>query len=174
MSEQPSPRPEWFDEIVQVGVVVRDLDRSIEGLSRIFGIRSFGTLDWPPEGRKMEKYYHGEPGNFTAKMAFTRLGPVELELIQPLEGDSIWADFLREHGEGIHHIRFNVLELEPLFEYMSSQGIEVSQWGAGIRPGTAWANFGSEDAVGFVIEVMKALPGTDGLTPVAADDVAES
>jgi hypothetical protein len=98
-------------------------------------------------------------------MAFTELGTVELELIQPMEGESIWKDYLREHGEGIHHIRFNVDDLDPVQAYLHEKGIESAQHGSGIRPGTLWMNFASEDQVGFVIEVMKVLPGTDGRTP---------
>jgi methylmalonyl-CoA/ethylmalonyl-CoA epimerase len=86
-------------------------------------------------------------------------------LIQPLEGESIWKDFLREHGGGIHHIRFNVDELEPVQAYLHEKGIDPAQHGSGIRPGTLWMNFASEDLVGFVVEVMKVVPGTDGRTP---------
>ena len=73
MSEQIPPNPEWFKEVVQIGVVVRDLDKSLAGLTQIFGMGPFGTVEWPPKGRTMEKYYYGEPGDFTARMAFTRL-----------------------------------------------------------------------------------------------------
>lgn len=157
---------EIFNNFVQIGVVVADLDASIKNLSEIFGIGPFRVIDWPPEGRTdIEKYYHGQPGNFTARMAFTELGSVELELIQPMEGESIWADFLREHGGGIHHIRFNVDNTRPVQEYLSEKGIESAQHGSGIRPGTTWMNFDSEEKVGFVIEIMNVLAGTDGRTP---------
>ena len=36
------------------------------------------------------------------------MGTVELDLIQPMEGKTIWSDFLSERGPGIHHLRFNV------------------------------------------------------------------
>jgi methylmalonyl-CoA/ethylmalonyl-CoA epimerase len=107
-------------------------------------------------------------------MAFTELGPIELELIQPLTGESIWADFLEEHGGGLHHIRFNVSEIEPVLEYLAGHGIEVTQIGSGLRPGTAWANFDTESKIGFTIEVMKALPGTDGRTPQIVDGKVQS
>src|SRR5512133_865896 len=108
MEPQSSPSSkELFNTFVQIGVVVADLDETIKNLGEIFGIGPFRVIDWPPEGRTdIRKYYYGEPGNFTARMAFTELGPVELELIQPVEGESIWADFLREKGGGIHHLRF--------------------------------------------------------------------
>jgi catechol 2,3-dioxygenase-like lactoylglutathione lyase family enzyme len=98
-------------------------------------------------------------------MAFTELGPVELELIQPLDEDSIWADFLRAQGGGIHHIRFNVPDLEPVIQYLDGKGIQAAQTGSGLRPGTRWANFDSADMVGFVIEAMNVVPGTNGRTP---------
>jgi methylmalonyl-CoA/ethylmalonyl-CoA epimerase len=164
----PSPK-EMFNKFVQIGVVVADLEQSIHHLTEIFGIGPFRVIDWPPEGRTdIQKFYYGQPGNFSARMAFTELGSVELELIQPLDGESIWADFLREHGGGIHHLRFNVDALEPVQDYLAQNGIVPAQHGSGIRPGTTWMNFASEEKVGFVIEVMKTLPGTDGRTPQIA------
>ena len=158
-----------FRECMQIGVVVRDLDHTIKGLTEKFGMGPFRVTEWPPEGRTVEKYYYGEPADFYARMAFTEIGPVELELIQPVSGQSIWADFLEEHGEGIHHIRFNVPDLDPVIEDLASKSIQVAQMGSGLRPGTMWANFASEDAVGFVIEVMNILPGTNGRTPEFTD-----
>jgi len=172
MSEaQPVKSPkEMFNKFVQIGVVVADLDAARQRLEDIFGIGPFRVIDWPPEGRSdIERYYYTEPGDFTARMAFTELGPVELELIQPMTGESIWADFLKEKGGGIHHIRFNVDELEPVQEYLAQHAILPAQHGSGIRPGTHWVNFGSEEMVGFVIEVMKIAPGTDGRTPQIVD-----
>lgn len=161
---------EMFGDFVQIGVVVADLDKTTQTLTEVFGIGPFRTIDWPPADRTgFQRFYYGEPGEFTARMAFAELGPVELELIQPCDGDSIWADFLRERGEGIHHIRFNVSDLEPVIEYLDSQGIQVAQNGSGLRPGTNWANFDTGGIVGFTIEAMNVVAGTDGRTPQFSD-----
>jgi len=166
MTERGESPQQMFGHVVQIGVVVKDLDRTIQILQEVFGMGPFRTLDWPPADRSdMERYYYGQPAEFTARMGFADLGSVELELIQPVSGESIWADFLREHGEGIHHIRFNTFDLAPVIEYLSGRDIGVAQMGSGIRPGTMWANFDTERRVGFTIEVMQALPGTDGRTP---------
>jgi catechol 2,3-dioxygenase-like lactoylglutathione lyase family enzyme len=165
--KDPTPSPkEMFSSFVQIGAVVADLEQATRYLTEVFGIGPFRVIGWPPQGRTdIKKFYYGEPGNFTARMAFTELGPVELELIQPLEGESIWLDFLRDHGGGIHHIRFNVDDVEPVQKYLAEKGIVSAQHGSGIRPGTTWMNFASEDKIGFVIEIMNALPGTNGRTP---------
>ena len=104
-----------FSDFVQIGAVVEDIDRSIQALSDIFGIGPFRVIMWPPEDRDdIQREYYGEPAGFTARMAFAELGAIELELIQPISGRSIWSDFLKEHGEGIHHIRFNVPDADEV------------------------------------------------------------
>ena len=159
-----------FKECVQVGAVVPDLDQSIRVLTQVFGIGPFRLVEWPPAGRTdMQRFYYEAPADFTARMAFTEIGPIELELIQPVTGESIWADFLREHGPGIHHIRFNTFDMDSVVEYLAQNGIGITQRGSGIRPGTSWANFDTQALIGFTIEVMKALPGTSGRTPNIVD-----
>lgn len=46
----------------------------------------------------------GKPVEFTFMNAETHVGPVDFEFIQPLEGPSIYKEFLEQHGEGVHHI----------------------------------------------------------------------
>jgi methylmalonyl-CoA/ethylmalonyl-CoA epimerase len=169
LSTTMSPK-EMFSKFVQIGVVVADLDKAITNLSEIFGIGPFRVIDWPPEDRTdIKKYYYGEPGNFKARLAFAELGQIELEIVEPLEGESIWSDFLRDHGGGIHHIRFNVDDVKPVQNYLAGKEIISAQNGSGLRPGTNFMYFASEEKIGFVIEVMNALPGTDGHTPKIVD-----
>jgi methylmalonyl-CoA/ethylmalonyl-CoA epimerase len=161
---------QYFKSIVQIGVVVANIEEVALQLTEIFGIGPFRITDWPPPGREdMKRYYYGKPANFTARMAFTELGPVELELIQPCEGDSIWADFLHEHGGGIHHIRFNLDAIEPVQTYLAQHDITSAQHGDGLRHGTTWMNFDTVKMLGFVVEVMNVVPGTDGRTPKTFD-----
>jgi methylmalonyl-CoA/ethylmalonyl-CoA epimerase len=165
-NKAPSSPKDMFSNCVQIGIVVADIDRAMNNLTEIFGIGPFRIIEWPPDDRSdFQRFYYGEPGDFSARMAFTELGMMELELIQPLEGKSIWADFLKDHGEGIHHIRFNVDDNKPVLEYLVEHGVQSTQHGSGLRPGTTWVNLDTQDIVGFTIEIMNVLPGTDGRTP---------
>jgi methylmalonyl-CoA/ethylmalonyl-CoA epimerase len=170
MSHQDNSPKEIFNDFVQIGVVVRDIDRTMQVLSQLFGIGPFRTIIYPPPDRPdIERSYYGQPGNFRYRVAFAELGPIELELIQPCQGRNIWADWLETHGESIHHIRFNVPDVEPVVEYLTQHDIGVSQKGSGLRPGTTWVNFDTADLIGFTIEIMNKLPGTDGRTPQIMD-----
>jgi methylmalonyl-CoA/ethylmalonyl-CoA epimerase len=42
------------------------------------------------------------------------------ELIQPLSGENIFSDFLREHGEGMHHIGWHVVHSQEEFDRVTS------------------------------------------------------
>jgi methylmalonyl-CoA/ethylmalonyl-CoA epimerase len=155
----------WFGNIIQVGVVVKDIKKTCQNLVEIFGIGPLEIQEWPPR-EDMQRWYYNKPATFTAWMAFCVIGNVELEIIQPRDGKSIWSDFLEKKEEGIHHIRFNVENDEEVEKYLSTEyGIRSIQHGDGIRTGTKWMNFDTGDLVGFVIEIMRVVPGTDGLTP---------
>jgi catechol 2,3-dioxygenase-like lactoylglutathione lyase family enzyme len=156
---------EAFRNFVQIGVVVQDLDRTVKFLSEVLGLGPFRYTTYPPDRDDMWTAYRGEPGAFTHRIAFADLGPVELEIVQPLTGASALTEFLDEHGEGIQHLRFNVDAVEPVIDYLAGQGIEPLMSGTGLRPGTTWVHFDTADQVGFVVEVMNPLPGTDGRTP---------
>ena len=159
-----------FKTVIQIGAVVRDLDQSMKELTQVFGIGPFRVVECPPPGREERQIYLGQPARFRTRQAFADLGSVELELIQPLEGQSIWSDFLTRRGPGLHHIRFNVAELDAVIAYLQQKGISVTQEGDGIRAGTHWVNFDTEDRIGFTIEVMKPVTGTDGRTPNSSSD----
>jgi methylmalonyl-CoA/ethylmalonyl-CoA epimerase len=159
-----------FKAAVQVGVVVRDLDQSMRELTDLFGIGPFRIRQGSVSGEGTGQWFYGQAACHGLRVAFADLGTIELELMQPLEGRSIWTDFLAEHGPGIHHIRFNVPNHELLSEYLLSKGIRKTQEGPGARKGSYWVNYDTEKRLGFTIEILQPAPGTDGLrTPGMPD-----
>lgn len=54
---------------------------------------------------------------------------VQLELVQPVEGESIYQDWLDEHGESIHHINFLVDLVDESSEILTGLGFESIQSG---------------------------------------------
>src|SRR5258707_4269745 len=91
--------------LVQIGIVIADRDRTTQLLTSLFGIGPFRLVEWPnrPEAKY---YYRGAEEQIRIKQAFVRLGDVEVELIQPLEGRNGYQDFLDQTGGGIHHVLF--------------------------------------------------------------------
>lgn len=86
----------------QIGYVVADLDLAIALHTPIFG--PFTTMDVTLEG----PIYRGRPRDCSLRIAYGHAGSMEIELIQPIAGESPHADFLAAGREGIHHVRFRV------------------------------------------------------------------
>jgi methylmalonyl-CoA/ethylmalonyl-CoA epimerase len=149
MSDSQGNQPIRLAHLVQIGAVVHDAQATMEKLSAVFGFGPWHVYEWPKHRTEMRGRYRGQPGNFRFLMAFTQLGHIELELVQPLEGDSIYAEFLREKGEGLHHIHFDIPDVEGAVGQWRSEGIEIIQSGTGLRPGAMWAYLNTAELPGF-------------------------
>lgn len=96
--------------ITHISIVVRDIVKTIENYTSFFNIKS-------PEIVDSEAY----------KIAFIRMGLINLEFIQPLNGDSIWKEHLECYGEGVHHIGFRIKNSEEYLEFLNSSGLKILQ-----------------------------------------------
>ena len=150
-------------DLSQVGIVVRDLDKSIESLWNNFGIgpwnifsRDFNSTSEIDSLSDMT--YYGKPARFSYRAAVTqeKLGGLEIELIQPVEGDSIHRDFLREHGEGVQHLGWYPAEsLEAFAE--TTRKLEKAGFPcimSGRCYGIAFAYFDTRKVMGTILEMV--------------------
>ena len=147
---------------VQVGVVVKDVVTASQLLTEIFGIGPFRFIEWP--NRPESKYhFRGHEQHIKLRQAFAQVGPLELELIQVLEGEkNAYFEFLKDKGGGIHHILFEVDNMDETVRSLAAHNVSVLQTGTGIRPGTHWALLDTQALVGFLLELRQVAPGCDG------------
>lgn len=149
-----------FRNLIQVGMVVSDLDKTLEAFQSLLGIGPFRIAEYPPAGEEnCLREYQGKPADFTAKFCFFHFGNIELEVIQPLSGDSIWSDFLREHGPGLHHLKFSMDRLEPARRQLEEHGFRCVQQGAAVGPnkGKVWAYYELQKDLPLCIEMMNEV-----------------
>ena len=87
--------------VVQVGIVVRDALAAANAWTERFALEPAQVVDWPPAGSDMDAWstFRGRRGNFRMRLAFIETGAVQIEFIEPLEGDNIYSEFLEEKGE---------------------------------------------------------------------------
>ncbi len=136
-------------KIDQVAIVVNNVDETIKQLSTLWNIGPFRfhEIDLP------DAVVHGKQTRLRAKLAFAQAGPVELELIEPGEGENIYAEFLRAKGEGIHHFGIHVSDIESELAKFKEKGIEVLQ--SGNTTGTSFAYMDTEGIVGAIFELLQ-------------------
>jgi 4-hydroxyphenylpyruvate dioxygenase-like putative hemolysin len=134
----------------QIGVVVEDLDRTMAFYESAFGI---GPWDIREVGAP-NVWDRGEEKFIKARLAFATLGQVEIELIQILEGDSMHLEFLREHGEGLHHVGFFVKDFAAKLEQAQAMGFQVLQKDPF---GQAYAYLDTRQPGGIIFELIAPL-----------------
>jgi methylmalonyl-CoA/ethylmalonyl-CoA epimerase len=86
-----------------------------------------------------ELRYHGELGRFDQKLGWHRHGTVTWEWIEPLQGPTVYRDFLKAHGEGFHHIAFDVPDIDAAARAWEAVGVKIVQsgaWGEKGKPGS--------------------------------------
>jgi len=121
-------------KIVQVGIVVRDAEKTAHRYEELLGIGPWKFMEakWPrprkrsPEGKSTDTgntSYGGllgdDPGilhdvpmikiEAKIKLAVTEWEGLELEVIEPQSGPGSHWEFLKVHGPGIHHFSFGVI-----------------------------------------------------------------
>lgn len=116
--------------LTQVGFVVRDIEESKVKFAAFFGVEPPAHFD----GGKFEvtgTTVNGVPApKANCLMAFFDVGAgIQIELIQPNGEKSAWQDYLDEHGEGIHHIAFNVKNMDEKIKACENFGMVTLQRG---------------------------------------------
>ncbi|MFC2012196.1 VOC family protein [Chloroflexota bacterium] len=145
MMQEQSP----FRNFGQVGIVVKDIEKTIKNLSEI-GIGQFGPLKAEPTVKWEEK---GKPTEIRLKMRFVNIGPLEIELIEPVS-ECMQKKYLDTHGEGIHHIAFFVKDINEEVKRMVARGYKVVQ--RGWRPTSGgYAFFNTQESCGFMLEIIQ-------------------
>ena len=110
-----------FSKIDHVGVVVRNLDKAIDYYQSL-GLGPFRQKDISV---LTDKKMYGKPTDFELKMATAQMGPIMIELIQPVEEAPVQEEFLESKGEGINHIAFSVDDLDKEEAKLVEKGLEV-------------------------------------------------
>jgi len=94
------------------------------------------------------------------RIGFVSLGPVELELIQVLEGRSIHSEFLDLGREGLHHLGFfcTAGEKERILADAEKAGVEVIQGGKSQYHSGSYAYLESDKIGGILFELIHRPP----------------
>lgn len=107
-------------KLSHIGIVVRDIDEAMEYYRSVFGLGPFTT-----EVYDLKSFiYRGKTASAKVKAAIAYSGPVFIELVQVLEGETVHTEFLRGKGEGLQHVAFLVRNLDEKLKELARSGVE--------------------------------------------------
>lgn len=138
--------------ICQIGLVVRDIEKSARAYAGLFGVDAPEWFLTDPE-EKAHTRYRGQPTKGRAKLAFFQLGSVSLELIEPVGGPSTWQEFLETKGEGVHHMAFHIKGMDEQVTILETKGMPLVQ--RGDYKGGCYAYIDSAPQLGVLLELLE-------------------
>lgn len=123
-----SPAKVKVTGIKQVGICVKDVYETAWNYWRLLGIGPWEIREWGSHVL-FDRFYQGKPAWGKEKLAHAYIGDLELELVQAVEGDSVYQDWINEHGEGIHHLKFLCDDMDEVARLLAEQGFPSIQCG---------------------------------------------
>ena len=138
-------------KIDHIAVVVEDIERTLAVFRDALGLELSHTQTIPDQD---------------VKIAFLPVGESEIELLEPISGDSGVARFLATRGEGLHHICLEVEDIDAALADLKAKGVRLINETAVAGAHGRVAFLHPKSTHGVMIELLERhSPRTDIPTP---------
>ena len=94
-------------KIEHIGIAVKDIDEAEQRFAKLLGTASYKRETIDSEG---------------VITSFFKVGESKIELLTPTRSDSPIQKFLDKKGEGIHHLAFEVDDIEEKMTVLKQEG----------------------------------------------------
>ncbi len=101
---------EMLTKIDHIGVAVASLDEAVPFYQQNLGMVLMGIE---------------EVAEQKVKVAFLQVGESKIELLEPTSQESPIAKFLEKNGSGIHHIAYEVEDIEAAISKLEFEGVRM-------------------------------------------------
>lgn len=143
-----------FKKLHHISIVVRDAEKTQKFYESI-GIGPW--VDYPPMKEYVKINVPDEKGFYNLKIKCTQIGPVQLQLIEPGDGESLYKDHLKEKGEGVYHIGFEVDDINITNAEIETMGLKILSSGQR-ENGSGFSYLETASKAGVVLLVRQSPP----------------
>jgi methylmalonyl-CoA/ethylmalonyl-CoA epimerase len=152
-----SPLPFLANGVTQVAWVVQDLDAAVQTHWRLFGVGPWHYYLYDGNLLSMMRR-NGRDAEYSMSTAVANAGATRFEIIQPLEGDTIYHEFVKQRGYGgLHHFGLAVDDMKASIQLARQAGFHVTMEGSGygLDGDGHFAYLDTEEAFGIILELME-------------------
>ena len=138
--------------VAQIAIVVRDIEVSARRWARLLGLPQPQVIITQP-GDDVRMTYRGRPSTAQTKLAFLECDNLQIELVEPMGGDSVWQSSLDDRGEHVQHIAFWVEDYGQATAALAEAGapeVQRGDMGEG-----QYGYFDGSDTLGLTIELLQ-------------------
>lgn len=145
----------------QLGFVTSDYAACEEQLRALYAVPEFYVFTTV---KLAILVYRNRPASCVANVAIGYSGETQIEIVEPISGDDLYAEFLNETGDGIYHVGLRVDDFDEAMDGANKAGIEVLQSGSiGADLGIRFAFLNTTATTGIVTELVYLTPQIDKL-----------
>ncbi|WP_179295660.1 VOC family protein [Bacillus sp. FJAT-45350] len=141
-------------KLTQMAVVVRDLDKVAEAYCNLLGVEKPAIVH-AGDPTVTQVVHRGKQTDARGRFMFIDTPLIQIELIEPGDSPSTWNEFLETNGEGIHHISFNVNDLEEKVALLEELGYPVIQKGNFFNGNGRYAYIDTTSTFKVIIELLE-------------------
>ncbi len=154
--DKDESKNEVFNKLHHISVVVRDAEKAQKYYESI-GIGPW--VEYPPMKEYVKINVPDENGFYNLKIKCVQIGPIQLQLVEPGQGDSLYKDHLEEKGEGVFHIGFEVNDISATDPKIEAMGLNVLSNGRR-ENGSGFSYLDTASDAGVVLLVRQSPPGS--------------
>ena len=99
-----------MEKLEHIGIAVKNLDEANKLFAKLLGKEHYKIETVPSEG---------------VRTSFFQVGDIKIELLEAVRADSPVANFIAKRGEGIHHLAFEVKDIDASIASYSDQGFRM-------------------------------------------------
>ena len=99
-----------MNKIEHIGIAVKDLEAANQVYAKLLNTESYKTEKVKSEG---------------VNTSFFKIGESKIELLAATNEESPIAKFIAKKGEGIHHIAFDVEDIEAEMQRLQEEGFQL-------------------------------------------------
>ena len=139
-----------FAGLHHIGFIVKDVHKTMEDFTSL----GLGPFEQAPMANLPKRELRGKVVTADSDVWFTDLGQVKLELVQPLEGESLQKETLERRGEGVEHLGFFVANLDKEVDRLISKGWKVVAGAKGPKGG-GYTFLQSDKSKSLMVELVQ-------------------
>ncbi|QHQ63271.1 lactoylglutathione lyase [Anaerocolumna sedimenticola] len=141
------------DGFIQINIVVKDIKKAAGKWADLLGIPVPKIHRNHLAGNEEYPYlYRGEPAVSDLLVCNIDMGSFMIELHQPDGGPDSFQEYLDRHGNGVHHIGFEVgSKRDDLISELEKEGYKNRT--VGYYPGSSWTIVDTEDDFGVNLNI---------------------
>jgi methylmalonyl-CoA/ethylmalonyl-CoA epimerase len=156
-----------FSNLHHLAIVVKDMEKAIQFYTSI-GVGPFE--DYPPLKEYIKLDVPDEAGFHNLKIKVVQIGPIQIQLIQPGEGKSLYKDFLEKRGEGVYHLGFVVDNVGDSEAELRKIGLKVLSSGRR-EEGSGFSYLDTAGKGGVTLLIRQSPRGKQRENPVTDKEV---